>query len=401
MKLEKIMDGIKLETVTILCLFIINQTAFAQNTVNVHVQSVPSMKNAYSGITLTAIPGPMTAHTETDSTTGNATLDIPTGTYELMIKTAGHRRFIDTITVNSNQDLDLQVPEWIPTISTYFTDVMDLANCLKDQYGSQGVPLLRRWHDDLQPIRIFHENPPDTNFIEYNAAKNSILERTDSTLKFREVKADSEIGVRVHYMSSDSIPFHAAGYTTVDTWFPDRTPKHMTMLMATDYGISRGTFLRELCRVARIFANSPDIIHVMYLEGNINPELSKDEGNALNIIYKLNLNTDTRKFKPIRDSTITGVKEFKQNPRDFTLEQNYPNPFNPSTNFKFTSSNCQLTILKIYDLLGREIATLVNEVMQPGEHSAKWDASNNPSGVYYYRLTTKDFTSVRKMVLLR
>jgi hypothetical protein len=169
----------------------------AQNTVNVHVQSVPSLKNAYSGISLTAIPGPMFVHTETDSITGNGTLNIPSGTYELMIKTVGHRRFVDTLTINSNQNLDIQVPEWIPTISSYFTDAMDLVNCLKDQYGSQGVPKLRRWHDEEQPIRIFHENTPvDTIFRHnYESAKNSILAKTSGTAKFREADADSIVGV--------------------------------------------------------------------------------------------------------------------------------------------------------------------------------------------------------------
>ncbi len=99
-------------------------------------------------------------------------------------------------------------------------------------------------------------------------------------------------------------------------------------------------------------------------------------------------------------------------PSSVFLCQNYPNPFNPSTTIKFQipSSNAQLGFgisdlrfvsLKVYDVLGREVATLVNEVKQPGEYSVVFDGTNLPSGVYFYRLTAGGFTRVRKMVLVR
>ncbi len=394
----------------LILLFLVDY-AHSQNTLNFHVQSVPSMNNAHSGITLTEISGPARTHTETDSATGNGTIDAPYGTFELIIKTKGHRRYIDTITVNGNQDFDIQIPEWIPTISTYFTDAMDLANCLKDQYGSKGVPKLRRWHDDLQPIRLFQENmPTDTAYwnTEWNAAKNSILEKTDSIVKFREADADSVIGVKIHYMLRDSIPLNAWGYTTLDEYFPDRTPKHMTMLLANDIEnghpvIGRETIIRELCRVAGLFANSPDGIHVMYLAGgNFHGELSIDEGNALKIIYKLKVDTDTRKIKPINDSTITGIRRTQQGiPDNFVLEQNYPNPFNPVTNIKFKITEFGFVTLKIYDLLGKEVAIVVNEKLALGSYTRQWNASSFPSGMYYYRLQINNYTETKKLLLLK
>jgi hypothetical protein len=83
------------------------------------------------------------------------------------------------------------------------------------------------------------------------------------------------------------------------------------------------------------------------------------------------------------------------------LYQNYPNPFNPVTNFKFSIANCQLTILKVYDVLGREVATLVDEVKQPGTYEVQWDASDVASGMYYFRLQAGSFVETRKLVLLR
>lgn len=88
-------------------------------------------------------------------------------------------------------------------------------------------------------------------------------------------------------------------------------------------------------------------------------------------------------------------------PLAFRLEQNYPNPFNPITNLQFTIVRRQLTTLRVHDLLGRGVATLVNEVKQSGAYSVQWDASGLPSGVYFYRLTSGAQSLTRKLVLLR
>lgn len=88
-------------------------------------------------------------------------------------------------------------------------------------------------------------------------------------------------------------------------------------------------------------------------------------------------------------------------PDKFELYQNYPNPFNPVTNFQFSIVNCQLTILKVFDMLSREVATLVNEVKQPGVYKVNWNAGGFPSGVYFYRLQTDTFTETKKLLLLK
>jgi photosystem II stability/assembly factor-like uncharacterized protein len=88
-------------------------------------------------------------------------------------------------------------------------------------------------------------------------------------------------------------------------------------------------------------------------------------------------------------------------PKSFALEQNYPNPFNPSASIKYQIPSTDHVTLKVYDLLGREVATLVNEVKQPGTYSVQWDATNVASGIYFYRLQAGDFTQTRKLILLR
>ncbi len=92
-------------------------------------------------------------------------------------------------------------------------------------------------------------------------------------------------------------------------------------------------------------------------------------------------------------------------PRTFSLEQNYPNPFNPSTAIRYELPAKSLVTLKVFDVLGREAATLVNEQQPPGTHTVRWDASVFPSGVYFYRLearsTTQSHAKTMKMVLLK
>jgi hypothetical protein len=88
-------------------------------------------------------------------------------------------------------------------------------------------------------------------------------------------------------------------------------------------------------------------------------------------------------------------------PESFRLEQNYPNPFNPVTNFQFSIANSQLTILKVYDVLGREVATLVNEVRESGMHIVQWNAGGVASGVYFYRIQAGSFVETKKLLVLR
>lgn len=83
------------------------------------------------------------------------------------------------------------------------------------------------------------------------------------------------------------------------------------------------------------------------------------------------------------------------------LYQNYPNPFNPVTNIQFTIAGSELTILKVYDVLGREIAMFINEVKHPGTYSVQWDATSQPSGVYFYKLQDGKNIQTKKMVLIK
>jgi flagellar basal body P-ring protein FlgI len=103
----------------------------------------------------------------------------------------------------------------------------------------------------------------------------------------------------------------------------------------------------------------------------------------------------------IKPSTV-GVNNNSQNtPETFVLKQNYPNPFNPSTTITYAIAKPAFITLKVYNTLGEEVASLVNENKAMGSYTLQWDASNLPSGVYMYKITVNDFTAEKKMVLLK
>jgi hypothetical protein len=95
------------------------------------------------------------------------------------------------------------------------------------------------------------------------------------------------------------------------------------------------------------------------------------------------------------------VKVDKPIPNSFTLNQNYPNPFNPTTAINFTVAKSSHVTLKVYDLLGKEVAELVNSVKPAGEYNVEFNATTLPSGIYAYRLEAGSFVSVKKMILMK
>ncbi len=99
---------------------------------------------------------------------------------------------------------------------------------------------------------------------------------------------------------------------------------------------------------------------------------------------------------------VFGIQQIgNEIPSQFNLHQNYPNPFNPVTNIKFQIPNEAFVKLTVFDILGREVTTLVNGKLKAGVYQADWNAANNPSGVYFYTLESVSFTSTRKMILVK
>ncbi len=118
--------------------------------------------------------------------------------------------------------------------------------------------------------------------------------------------------------------------------------------------------------------------------------VAMDEENNDFFSYSFNVNV----------SPLVGVDE-ETVPTDFALYQNFPNPFNPSTNIKFDLPKESNVAVRIYNILGEEVATLVNRVMQAGRHTVEFNASRLSSGMYIYRIEAGDFVQVKKMLLMK
>jgi hypothetical protein len=88
-------------------------------------------------------------------------------------------------------------------------------------------------------------------------------------------------------------------------------------------------------------------------------------------------------------------------PAQYSLKQNYPNPFNPVTTIAYTLASTGNVKLIVYDILGREVKTLVNEVQQQGSYTVSFNASGLASGVYFYRIKSGSFSDIKKMILVK
>jgi len=139
--------------------------------------------------------------------------------------------------------------------------------------------------------------------------------------------------------------------------------------------------------------------------------------NNQTFTFDFNKQPDSLNFDPFNKiilkqvSTTIGIKNLSKNvPDRYFLFQNYPNPFNPSTIIRFQIPNSEngkwkmengLVILKVYDIIGKEVATLVNEKLQPGVYEVPFSEKRLASGMYFYKLVAGNFSDVRRMVFVK
>lgn len=134
----------------------------------------------------------------------------------------------------------------------------------------------------------------------------------------------------------------------------------------------------------------------------INTGLINTQINALIFDYSNYLYCGTNGGGLYKSSQPIGIKNISSEiPSSYSLSQNYPNPFNPNTNIKFQIKSSNVVKLVIFDILGKEVATLVNEKLQPGTYETTFDGSNLTSGIYFYRLTTRVYTETKKMLMIK
>jgi hypothetical protein len=130
-------------------------------------------------------------------------------------------------------------------------------------------------------------------------------------------------------------------------------------------------------------------------------EVKPDGSIALEMSFPFGVYT-YRAFKYDLTNGVTGIQPVNSEiPETYKLMQNYPNPFNPSTKIKFQLPKQGFAKIEVFDEMGRSVKTLLNENMQAGNFEVDFNAENIPSGVYFYRLSTKEFSDTKKLILIK
>jgi hypothetical protein len=155
------------------------------------------------------------------------------------------------------------------------------------------------------------------------------------------------------------------------------------------------------------FGENLDKIQTINLNGVVYPVSIKVDGINISLEdavtgSKIQSSMNGSSFV-IDNKSISVLKVQSDNvvPSEYALEQNYPNPFNPTTTIKFSIPEVAIVKLTIYNALGQKVAEVVNSTLEAGLYSFNWDASNVASGLYFYELNTNNFSSIKKMMLLK
>jgi hypothetical protein len=139
------------------------------------------------------------------------------------------------------------------------------------------------------------------------------------------------------------------------------------------------------------------------MDPKMHPGIGFVGGNEQGIIYGIWEDSTENSIQLFGKSVHVSFGDVSDNDfiNGFRLSQNFPNPFNPTTTISYSVKEYSNVLIKVFDILGNEIVTLVNEGKSAGEYQVNWNAADLPSGVYFYQLRARDFLETKKMILLR
>ncbi|MCL5029783.1 MAG: T9SS type A sorting domain-containing protein [Bacteroidetes bacterium] len=277
----------------------------------------------------------------------------------------------------------------------------------------------RNWYlaDSTTNYFLVSLNPFDDKII-YAVDKNGYLAiSSDSAKNFVVVDTAKSFVYQVvpsFFFGSDSVHIYRISYAYGNPYLSVSNNKGEANSWSIKYSSTNNIYL----------SIDYSVSGTIYLADGNRILVSTDYGNTFNVYKTLDSTIVGIYKKPSSDllyaatkydiyeissSSIKSIKHLvtsiddKGNtvPNEFVLFQNYPNPFNPSTTISYQLSAVSKVSLKVYDVLGREVATLVNEVQSPGEYVKTLHATSLPSGIYLYKLTAGNFVSTKKMIILK
>ena len=284
----------------------------AQNQVTGHVEKVPSETNAFARTTLTNTSNSDKYAALTDSTTGNFSLNVPTGIYQRKVEVQNCFLYIDTLDINAPQTMSLQMIEDIGKTSTEYSSILEI---LKVLTATEDPPLskntiMERWHDTDRPIKFFARNydpadpysMPQDYRIFLDSAKNDINNKSATIVQFNEQSVAVDVGINFEYRHNNEMPAPGVlGYTLIEESYSDNSPKKVTIYINRDNltnNAKNQTFRREFMR-PMITTNSA--LDNTYIMGNQSQAtvLHPDEGKVLQIMYTLANLTDMLPYKNV------------------------------------------------------------------------------------------------------
>ncbi len=233
-----------------------------------------------------------------------------------------------------------------------------------------------------------------------------------------EMAVDSSFSMQYHLEN-----YNDAGKIWIQKGFSVEQQKDYTVAVnykfaSMDFGLAN---LWEI--ITGVHLSPPATAQQLMYQGHTGNGFNFDTGYVwLDKSYEFNINSDTSNnlwivigiwgnwevartyyidsLSIVIQGTPTSQDEDAESVPDYLLYQNYPNPFNPATTISYTIPEYSDVIIKVFNILGSEIETLVNEENPAGHYEVNWNAGNIPSGVYFYRLQAGDFVETKKMILL-
>jgi len=284
--------------------------------------------------------------------------------------------------ISSNPGWPIYNPAWInntPPQATVFN------NAITYKKPACVLYMLRNVLGDSLFFGFLHSYATDTNFV----YKNTVTD--DFMAKLNQVTGQ------------DYSWF-------INQWFKQpRHPVYQNRYNIQDMGSGnwRLNFTAVQSQTNTVFFTMPIEIKVKFPDNTDTVLKVFNNNNSQFFTFDFNKHPDSVSFDPykkiiLKQGATIGVNNISSEvPLFSSLSQNYPNPFNPSTNIKFQIANNKYVLLKVFDVIGREVQTLVNEKLKPGEYEVTFDGSTLPSGVYFYKLQADDFTETKKSILLK
>jgi hypothetical protein len=306
------------------------------------------------------------------------------------------------------------------TVSTAFDDFYPSAEYVENTADSVFIAVERRLSATQYEIRVIR-----TPWSPTASSNTTFVTSGGSNVKYEKpaltVKQNSPVDSMLFTVTKNGVSYYCPSVNAGASWSTDFT------LGGPGNGNNKSF---TWCASSY---NGPDPFSAMWISNDgdsINLRLGGRIGNLGADVYKRNSNSASTSVAPTcivytpnpatnrsafsyagfgptniyanQEDLITAIQPVgNQSPVNYKLEQNYPNPFNPVTNIKFSIPNAGSVKLVVFDMLGKEVATLVNQNMNIGTYNVDFDAASLSSGVYFYKLTTGDFTSIKKMMLVK